>query len=180
MAVIYTYLTYIYIATVGNTIQTVNSPIYEYMSTPGSIEKSGTTHSNIQTAQSCPSLVGNWDGTHNALVSTLLSERIIPPCQPGIILNIFLYLFPCYGVLTSAGRACDQGLLPRALDTLFSSLQGKHYPRRDLRPQYHCALVCLDEREARAEEARKEALFRDSADSLSTSSLSRASSLVSA
>ena len=49
---------YIRIATVGNTIQPVNSPRYEYMSTPGNTDKVGTALSNMQTAQSCPSLVG--------------------------------------------------------------------------------------------------------------------------
>ena len=35
---------------VGNTIQTVNSPMYDtYMSTPGNTAKLGTAHSNIQT-----------------------------------------------------------------------------------------------------------------------------------
>ena len=43
---------YIHIATVGNTIQTVNSPMYDtYMSTPCNTAKLGATHSNIQTAQ---------------------------------------------------------------------------------------------------------------------------------
>ena len=65
-------------ATVGNTIQTFKS-IYEYMSAPGKTAKLGTAHSNIQTAQSCTSLVGI-DHTY-ALVSTLLSQRINPPCQ---------------------------------------------------------------------------------------------------
>ena len=50
---------YIRIATVGNTIQTVNSPMYDiYMNTPGNTTKLRTIHSNIQTAQSSPSLVG--------------------------------------------------------------------------------------------------------------------------
>ena len=50
---------YICIATVGNTIQTVNSPMYDtYMSTPGNTAKLGTAHSNIQTAQRGPSLPG--------------------------------------------------------------------------------------------------------------------------
>ena len=49
---------YIRIATVGITIRTVNSPMYDtYMSTPGNTAKLGATHSNIQTAQSSPSLV---------------------------------------------------------------------------------------------------------------------------
>ena len=48
---------YIRIAMVGNTIQTVNSPI-RILSAPGTTAKIGTAHSNIQTAQSDPSLVG--------------------------------------------------------------------------------------------------------------------------
>ena len=49
---------YIRLATVGNTIQAVNSPMYDtYMSTPGITAKLGATHSNIQTTQSSPSLV---------------------------------------------------------------------------------------------------------------------------
>ena len=56
---------YIHTATVGNAIQTVNSPIYDtYMSTPGNRAKLGTSHSNIQTAQSSPSLVGNEPTMH--------------------------------------------------------------------------------------------------------------------
>ena len=53
---------FIHIATVGlgNTIQTVNSPMYDtYMSTPGNTAKPRAIHSNIQTAQSGPSLVGS-------------------------------------------------------------------------------------------------------------------------
>ena len=55
---------YICIAMVGNTIQTVNSPMYEYMSTPGNTAKLGTAHSNIQTAQRGPSLVGTEPAMH--------------------------------------------------------------------------------------------------------------------
>ena len=56
---------YIRIATVRNTIQTVNSPMYDiYMSTPGNTAKLGATHSNIQTAQRGPSLVGSEPTMH--------------------------------------------------------------------------------------------------------------------
>ena len=52
------------IETVGNTIQTVNSPMYDtYMSTPGNTAKLGTAHSNIQTAQSS---VPGLERTYNA------------------------------------------------------------------------------------------------------------------
>ena len=56
---------YIHIATAGNTIQTVNSPMYDiYMSTPGNTAKPRATHSNIQTAQGSPSLVGSEPTMH--------------------------------------------------------------------------------------------------------------------
>ena len=56
---------YIHIATVGNTIQTVNFPMYDtYMSTPGNTAKLGSTDSNIQTAQRGPSLVGSEPTMH--------------------------------------------------------------------------------------------------------------------
>ena len=56
---------YVRIATVGNTIQTVNSPMYDtHMSTPGNTAKLGTIHSNIQTAQSNPSLFGSEPTMH--------------------------------------------------------------------------------------------------------------------
>ena len=72
------------IATVGNTIQTVNSPMYDtYKSTPGNTSKLGTAHSNIQTAQSCPSLVGS-EPTMQYIFRILLSQHINPPSQPGM------------------------------------------------------------------------------------------------
>ena len=62
-----TYGFYIHIATVGNTIQTDNSPMYDtYMSTPGNTAKLGATHSNIQTAQSSPSLDGSESTMHKS------------------------------------------------------------------------------------------------------------------
>ena len=51
---------YICIATVGNTIQTVNSPCMIHTHTA----KLGTAHSNIQTAQRGPSLVGSEPAMH--------------------------------------------------------------------------------------------------------------------
>ena len=47
------------------------------MSAPGNAEKLGTVHSNIQLS------VPGWERTYNALVSTPLSQCIIPPSQPG-------------------------------------------------------------------------------------------------
>ena len=75
---------YICIATVGNTIQTVNSPMYDtYMSTSGNTAKLGTAHSNIQTAQSNPSLVGSKPTvTYNALACILPSQHSNPLCPP--------------------------------------------------------------------------------------------------
>ena len=78
MAMIYTY---IHIATVGNTIQTVNSPMYDtYMSTPGNTAKLGATHSNIRTAQRGPSLVGS---ELTMLNQHTTESTLYPLCQPG-------------------------------------------------------------------------------------------------
>ena len=50
---------------VGNTIQTVNSPMYDtHMSTPGNTAKLGATDSTKR-------YVPGWEQTYNALVSTL-------------------------------------------------------------------------------------------------------------
>ena len=66
------------------TIQTVNSPMYDtYMSTPGNTAKPRAIHSNIQTAQSSPSLVGS-EPTMYYIVSTPLSQHSNPLFQPGI------------------------------------------------------------------------------------------------
>ena len=68
---------YMRIATIGNTIQTVNSPMYDtYMNTPGNTAKLGATHSNIQTAQRGPSLVGSEPTMHES--------ALYPLYQPGI------------------------------------------------------------------------------------------------
>ena len=59
------YTIYIRIVTVGNTIQTVNSPMYEYIHEHfGNTANLGTAHSNIQTAQSSPSPVGSEPTMH--------------------------------------------------------------------------------------------------------------------
>ena len=56
---------YMRIATVGNTIQTVNSPMYDtYVSTPGNTAKPRAIHSNIQTAQRSPSFFGSEPTMH--------------------------------------------------------------------------------------------------------------------
>ena len=54
------------------------------MSTPGNTAKLGTAHSNIQTAQSNPSLVG----ANLQCISPHATElALYPLCQPGIISN---------------------------------------------------------------------------------------------
>ena len=66
---------YICIATVGNTIQTVNSPMYDtHMSTPGNIMKLGTAHSNIQTAQS---IIRPWLGENLQCISQHTTESAL-------------------------------------------------------------------------------------------------------
>ena len=69
------------IVMVRNTIQTVNSPIYEYMSTLGNTAKLGSTHT--ETYRQHKVVRPWWERTYNVLVSTPLSQRINPLCQPA-------------------------------------------------------------------------------------------------
>ena len=78
----------------------------------------------------------------------------------------------CIVRLSRAGSSDAEGILPRALSSLFSAVEGKLYPGRDLKPQYYCSLLSLDERETKLEEERKEKLFRETHD-LSHSTLVR-------
>ena len=71
------------------------------MSTPGNTAKLGTAHSNIQTPQSCLSLVKIKPTM--PLVSILLSQRINPPCQPGMK-AVECFCLPA--VLYSLGSSC--------------------------------------------------------------------------
>ena len=65
---------YMRIATVGNTIQTVNSPMYDtHMSTSGNTAKPWT-HTQQHTDSTKLSVPG-WERTYNALVSTPLSQH---------------------------------------------------------------------------------------------------------
>ena len=59
-----------------------------YMSTPGNTAKLGTAHSNIQTAQRGPSLVGSEPTMHWS--SYLPSQHSNPLCQPGIKKSLWL------------------------------------------------------------------------------------------
>ena len=53
-----------------------------HMSTPGNTAKLGATHSNIQTAQRGPSLVGSEPTMHYSQHTTETAPY--PLCQPGI------------------------------------------------------------------------------------------------
>uniref|UniRef100_A0A8C5MF53 Kinesin-like protein n=1 Tax=Leptobrachium leishanense TaxID=445787 RepID=A0A8C5MF53_9ANUR len=70
-----------------------------------------------------------------------------------------------YGV-TNAGKTFtiqgspkDGGILPRALDVLFSSIQGRRYPRMNLKPYLGNDVMKLDPAQLKQEEALKNALF---------------------
>ena len=77
---------YINITTVRNTMQSVNSPIYEYMSAPGNISKlEPHTATCRQHTVVRPCMVGTEPSMH--YISILLSQRIIPICQSGINLG---------------------------------------------------------------------------------------------
>ena len=70
-----------HIATVGNTIQTVNSPMYDtYMSTPGNTAKDPHTATYRQHKEVRP-----WLGANLQCISQHTTESALYPlCQPGI------------------------------------------------------------------------------------------------
>ncbi|XP_022091701.1 kinesin-like protein KIF20B isoform X2 [Acanthaster planci] len=72
-----------------------------------------------------------------------------------------------YGV-TNAGKTYtiqgvpqDGGILPRSLDVIFNSLEGRLFPSMQLKPRFFCDVVKLDERQR-----KKEAYIKDSVLSL--------------
>ena len=84
----------IHIATVGNTIQTVNSPMYyKYMSTPGNTAKETCTATYRQHKVDRPWLGAN---LYIKLVSTPLSQHFNPLCQPGMIYSyLYIHFYVC-------------------------------------------------------------------------------------
>lgn len=70
-----------------------------------------------------------------------------------------------YGV-TNAGKTYtiqglpqDGGILPRTLDVIFNSIDGRHYDSMQLKPQYFCDVLKLTEKQMQAEEAVKSSVL---------------------
>ena len=65
---------------VGNTNQTVNSPIYENMNTSGNAEKLGIAHSNIQTLKQ-NKVIRSWLGANLQCISQHTTESAHKPTR---------------------------------------------------------------------------------------------------
>nr|XP_045606968.1 kinesin-like protein KIF20B isoform X3 [Procambarus clarkii] len=81
---------------------------------------------------------------------------------------------------TVQGTPTDQGILPRTLDVVFNTVGEHQYQKNDLKPQYFCSIMRLDERDIQREEERKDKIFKigselSSTFSQSTMSLSKLS-----
>lgn len=61
---------------------------------------------------------------------------------------------------TVQGTPTNQGILPRTLDVVFNTIGEHHYQKNDLKPQYFCSVIRLDEKDIQKEEERKERIFK--------------------
>lgn len=53
-------------------------------------------------------------------------------------------------MIVSLGNSCDPGILPRSLDVMFNSFEGKQYTAMNLKPRFFQDVVRLtDEEEAK-------------------------------
>jgi len=68
----------------------------------------------------------------------------------------FDYMFQTY---TIQGSPKDGGVLPRSLDVLFNSIEGKHYNRMNLKPRFCIDVTRLTEDEEQRETNYKSALL---------------------
>ena len=60
---------------------------------------------------------------------------------------------------TIQGTPKDGGVLPRALDVLFNSIEGKHYPRMNLKPRFCTDVTRLTDDEEHRENNYKTTLL---------------------
>ena len=67
--------------------------MYEYTSTPSNTAKLGTTLSNIQTAQSCPSIVENALVSNFSVITLVYDDTInIPGIRYLVISNLLIVI----------------------------------------------------------------------------------------
>ena len=60
---------------------------------------------------------------------------------------------------TIQGTPKDGGILPRALDVVFNSIEGKHYSKLNLKPRFCTDVIRLTDEEEHRENAFKNALL---------------------
>ena len=60
---------------------------------------------------------------------------------------------------TIQGTPRDGGILPRALDVVFNSIEGKHYSKLNLKPRFCTDVIRLSDEEEQRENAFRNALL---------------------
>ena len=69
---------------------------------------------------------------------------------------LIMLVFQTY---TIQGTPRDGGILPRALDVVFNSIEGKHYSKLNLKPRFCTDVIRLSDEEEQRETAFKNALL---------------------
>lgn len=63
-------------------------------------------------------------------------------------------------IFTRSGDPSDSGVLPRSLDVVFNSIDGRIYDRMDLKPDMYCGVVRLGREQEANEIALKESIMK--------------------
>lgn len=96
----------------------------------------------------------------NNINDKIISKFILALCCTLHVLNpsfsIIMYPFQTY---TIQGTPKDGGILPRSLDVLFNSIEGKHYTKMNLKPRFCTDVIRLTEDEEQRENSYKNALI---------------------
>lgn len=62
-------------------------------------------------------------------------------------------------VFIQTGMPEDGGILPRTLDVIFNSIDGRHFDSMKLKPKYFCDVVKLTDSQVQAEAAVKSSVL---------------------
>lgn len=87
-----------------------------------------------------------------------LNQNSFLPCTLHV-LNPSLLIINPFQTYTIQGTPKDGGILPRSLDVLFNSIEGKHYTKMNLKPRFCTDVIRLAEDEERRENSYKNALI---------------------
>lgn len=83
-----------------------------------------------------------------------------------LLLSAFIFLYTMFKVIIKifcvllSGTEVDGGILPRAMDLLFKSIEGKLYTAMDLKPHRCRDYIKLNKEQVREESAIKNSMLR--------------------